>query len=149
MVKTFTVLGDPKGKGRPRFSTRTGHAFTPKETVVYENLVKMEYIRQTEAYRFGDDVQLEMDIRAYYSIPKSGTKKIRQLKGDNVIRPMKKPDMDNVVKCVCDALNEVAYKDDVQIVDCRVRKYFSEQPRIEVKITDIPQEYPQDNSEGE
>ena len=31
----FTIEGEPKGKGRPRF-TRGGHAYTPKETVEYE-----------------------------------------------------------------------------------------------------------------
>lgn len=39
----FTVLGEPKGKGRPRFSTQTGRAFTPKQTVNYETLVHTEY----------------------------------------------------------------------------------------------------------
>ena len=32
----FTVYGEPKGKGRPRFNTKTGHAITPKDTVNYE-----------------------------------------------------------------------------------------------------------------
>ena len=39
----FTVYGEPKGKGRPRFNTKTGHAITPKDTVSYENLVKLEW----------------------------------------------------------------------------------------------------------
>ena len=37
----FTVYGEPKGKGRPRFNTKPGHAMTPKDTVSYENLVKL------------------------------------------------------------------------------------------------------------
>ena len=49
----------------------------------------------------------------------------------------KKPDMDNVVKMIADALNQVAYKDDTQIVDCQVRKFFSEEPRVEVIIRQI------------
>ena len=43
MEVKFTVYGEPKGKGRPRFSTKTGHAMTPKDTVNYETLVHMEY----------------------------------------------------------------------------------------------------------
>ena len=43
----FIVLGEPKGKGRPRFSTQTGRAFTPKQTVNYEALVHMEYLNAT------------------------------------------------------------------------------------------------------
>lgn len=50
------------------------------------------------------------------------------------IRPTHKPDFDNVTKAVCDALNGIAYSDDSQIVDAMERKFYSEQPRIEVII---------------
>ena len=133
----FTVLGEPKGKGRPRFSTQTGRAFTPKQTVNYETLVHTEYMVQCKGFRFPDDAMLDMRILAYYSIPKSGSKKEKAKKLENIIRPTKKPDMDNVVKMVADALNQVAYKDDTQIVDCQVRKFYSEQPRIEVIIQEV------------
>lgn len=133
----FTVLGEPKGKGRPRFSTQTGRAFTPKQTVNYETLVHTEYMVQCKGFRFSDDAMLDMRILAYYSVPKSGKKKEKAQKLANVIRPTKKPDMDNVVKMVADALNQVAYKDDTQIVDCQVRKFYSEHPRIEVIIQEV------------
>lgn len=133
----FTVLGEPKGKGRPRFSTQTGRAFTPKQTVNYETLVHTEYMVQCKGFRFPDDAMLDMRILAYYSVPKSGSKKEKAKKLENIIRPTKKPDMDNVVKMVADALNQVAYKDDTQIVDCQVRKFYSEQPRIEVIIQEV------------
>ena len=42
-----------------------------------------------------------------------------------------------MLKMVADALNQVAYKDDTQIVDCQVRKFFSEEPRIEVIIREV------------
>lgn len=54
-----------------------------------------------------------------------------------MIRPTKKPDMDNVVKVIADSLNQVAYKDDTQIVDCQCRKFYSESPRVEVRIKEI------------
>lgn len=133
----FTVLGEPKGKGRPRFSTQTGRAFTPKQTVNYETLVHTEYMVQCKGFRFPDDAMLDMRILAYYSVPKSGSNKEKAKKLENIIRPTKKPDMDNVVKMVADALNQVAYKDDTQIVDCQVRKFYSEQPRIEVIIQEV------------
>ena len=139
MVKQvrFTVLGEPKGKGRPRFSTQTGRAFTPKQTVNYETLVHTEYMVQCKGFRFPDDAMLDMRILAYYSIPKSGSKKVKAQKLANVIRPTKKPDMDNVVKMVADALNRVAYKDDTQIVDCQCRKFYSDNPRVEVIIKEV------------
>lgn len=133
----FTVLGEPKGKGRPRFNTRTGHAMTPKDTVNYESLVRLEYAQQTDSFRFQDDAMLDMRILAYYSIPQSKSKKVKAAMLNNEIRPTKKPDMDNVVKIIADSLNQVAYRDDTQIVDCQCRKFYSEQPRVEVIIKQI------------
>lgn len=133
----FTVMGEPKGKGRPRFCRNTGHAITPKDTVNYETLVKMEYTQACGEQMFPDDTMLDMRIKAYYSIPKSASKKrhAAMLSGD--IRPTKKPDMDNVIKIIADSLNKIAYRDDTQIVDCQVRKFYSEKPRVEVMIQTI------------
>ena len=132
----FTVWGEPKGKGRPRFA-KIGRAFTPKQTVNYETLIRIEYGLQTKGFRFSDDAMLGMIILAYYPISKSGSKKLREKKRNNVIRPTIKPDMDNIVKIVADALNKIAYYDDTQIVDCQVSKFFSDNPRIEVEIKEI------------
>lgn len=137
MEVKFTILGEPKGKGRPRFCRNTGHAITPKDTVNYETLVHMEYVAQCEEFRFPDDAMLDMRIRAYYSIPKSASKKKRAAMIMGEIRPTKKPDMDNVVKIIADSLNQVAYRDDTQIVDCQCRKFYSDNPRVEVMIKTV------------
>ena len=133
----FTILGEPKGKGRPRFNTHTGHAITPKDTVNYETLVHMEYKKQCENFRFPEDAMLDMRIKAFYSIPKSKSKKVKESMRKHIVRPTKKPDMDNVIKIIADALNQVAYRDDTQIVDCQCRKFYSEEPRVEVSIKQI------------
>ena len=137
MEVNFTVYGEPKGKGRPRFNTKTGHAMTPKDTVNYETLVHMEYMSQCGNVKFPDGAMLDMRIKAYYSIPKSKSKKMKVLMLDGTIRPTKKPDMDNVVKIIADSLNQVAYRDDTQIVDCQCRKFYSDSPRVEVRILEI------------
>lgn len=141
----FTVLGEPQGKGRPRFVARYnpatqksfGQAHTPEKTIVYENLIRTEYSFQIKNFRYPDDAMLDMRILAYYSIPKSASKKKRMMMLEGKIRPTKKPDMDNVMKVVADSLNQVAYKDDTQIVDAQCRKFYSEEPRIEVIIRQI------------
>ena len=68
MELKFTVHGEPKGKGRPRFNTKTGHAITPKDTVIYENLVRMEYLNQCGETKFPDDAMLDMRIKAWKTI---------------------------------------------------------------------------------
>jgi Holliday junction resolvase RusA-like endonuclease len=136
MVIEFTVLGEPQGKGRPRFANMKGRVITrtPDATVLYENLIATEYRRQVGDVRLPDDAILKLSILAYYTIPASASKKKQQQMEDGELRPAKKPDMDNIIKVVADSLNQVAYRDDAQIVDCQIRKYYSRQPRIEVKI---------------
>lgn len=138
MKLTFTVLGEPQGKGRPRFGGKTKAGVpitrTPEQTVLYENLIKTEFRRQCGQQRFPDDAIIDMRIIAYYTIPSSASKKKQELMELGVIRPKKKPDADNIIKIVADSLNEIAYKDDSQIVDCQIRKWYSRQPRIEVTI---------------
>ena len=132
MIITFTVLGEPVGKARQRV-TRFG-TYTPEKTVLYENLIKTEYRRQCNDHRFDDKQPLCMEVKAEYMIPASASKAKRAAMARGEIRPMKKPDWDNVGKVVSDALNKLAYRDDTQIVDCTVRKFYSERPKITVKI---------------
>lgn len=132
MTINFTVLGEPVGKARQRV-TRFG-TYTPEKTVLYENLIKTEYRRQCNDHRFDDKQPLCMEVKAEYMIPASASKAKRAAMARGEIRPMKKPDWDNVGKVVSDALNKLAYRDDTQIVDCTVRKFYSERPKITVKI---------------
>ena len=136
MKLKFVVLGEPQGKGRPRFSKGGPHVKTrtPDETILYENLIRSEYQRQCGSARFPDETQLDVRILAFYPVPSSVSKKKRRMMLDHQIRPGKKPDWDNIGKVVTDSLNQIAYRDDAQVVDAQVRKFYSEQPRLEVTI---------------
>lgn len=135
MQVNFTITGKPTGKGRPRFSYK--HTYTPAKTVAYEKSVKKAYKNK---YYFGENTPLGVKILAYYEIPKSSTKKNRFLMLLNKLRPTKKPDVDNIIKIVLDSLNKIAYKDDAQIVECTILKFYSEEPRVEVTLWDIEYE---------
>lgn len=120
-----------------RDSETLARLFSPthrRRTVSYENLVRLEYRRQCNDFKFPKDTPLDVRITAYYGIPKSASKKKAQLMRERKIRPMKKPDFDNIGKIVCDSLNDIAYHDDAQIVDAQVRKFFSDDPRVVVTI---------------
>ena len=77
MEKKFTVPGEPIGKGRPRFSKQGNfvRTYTPEKTASYENLVKLEYERQCEKEPFPKDIPLFMKVDAFYSVPKSASRK--------------------------------------------------------------------------
>ncbi|MCZ0853544.1 RusA family crossover junction endodeoxyribonuclease, partial [Brevibacillus laterosporus] len=67
----------------------------------------------------------------------SGSKRKKENAEKGRLRPVTKPDVDNYVKGVKDALNHLIYKDDSQVVDLKVSKFYSEEPRVEVIITEI------------
>lgn len=136
MKVEFTVLGEPMGKQRPKFSRRGScvHTYTPDKTVSYENLVKLEYERQCGNNSFPKGTEIKMHIEAYFSIPKSTSKKKAAQMLDKHIRPTKKPDADNIIKIIADSLNDIAYYDDSQIVSCKCDKYYGSQPCVIVSI---------------
>ncbi len=132
MKISFTIPGEPTGKARPRvqkFGTRN-----EEKTVLYENLVKTCFFRQSNGRKFDDDAQLDVRVTAYYQIPKSVSKKKQEAMLKHIIRPKKKPDVDNVAKIILDALNKEAYYDDAQVVDFQLRKFYSDNPRVVVTI---------------
>ena len=55
---------------------------------------------------------------------------------ENKINPTKKPDIDNIVKIVLDAMNGIAFKDDTQITKLQVEKLYSTSESISVKISE-------------
>ena len=130
---TFTIPGEPVGKGRPRV-TKAGHAFTPEKTASYENLVKLEYQRQCPGLWFDADVPVRMIIRAWYGLAKGDSRRRREAKLCSAIKPIKKPDCDNIAKIIADSLNGVAYRDDAQIVQMSVIKQYAEIPCVQVTI---------------
>ena len=126
------VEGRIRGKQRPRFNTQSGKAFTPKDTITYENWIKCCYREQSGKWLEG---AIRARIEVYYKIPKSYTKKRVQAIRDGLEMPLKKPDADNVAKIVLDSLNKIAFSDDAQIVELTViKKWTEEMERIEFEL---------------
>lgn len=134
----FIVPGEVRPKERPRF-TRSGRIFTPKKTLDYENKVKAAYMSE---YPYGmafPEEAVEMVINIYIQVPASYPKKRK----DHMVcfeRPTKKPDADNQMKAIADALNGTAYSDDKQIVSVTVNKYWSYEPKAEITIREVSNE---------
>lgn len=135
----FIVAGEPKGKGRPRFSRKTGRAYTPPQTVKYENLVRFCFT-QEYPYHKPCECALGVTIIAYYPIPKSWSKKKKALAAEQKVPKVTKPDADNIIKAVCDGLNGVAWKDDAQIVRLYCYKEYSNVPEVKVIISEVKYE---------
>lgn len=53
----------------------------------------------------------------------------------------KKPDADNYVKCIADALKGIAWHDDAQIVDLHVSKQFGDRDEVVITVTPAREHY--------
>lgn len=151
----FSVPGKPQGKDRPRgvvvfnggkrgFSTYSGKStakptvrmVTTKKTESYESLIGILAKQQMKG-REPFLCPIRVDITLFYPISKSwpATKKLDAQLGK--IGATVKPDIDNCVKAIYDALNKVVWNDDAQVVDEHVCKLFSDEPRVDVRITPL------------
>ena len=129
----FTVEGEPRGKGRPRF-TRKGFAYTDAATRDYETLIAC---RAAEAMPCpATELPVAVLIFIYKGVPKSWTMAKRRRAMDGLEIPGK-PDLDNVAKGVLDAMNGVVYVDDTQVVRLVVQKQYSLEPRLEVSVKEM------------
>lgn len=135
---SFTVPGVPVAKGRARSFVRNGHVahYTPEKTANYENLVKVK-----AEWAMGSNPLIEcavgVDISLFVPIPKSWSKKKQNDALINKIRPTSKPDLDNYLKILGDALNGIVWHDDKQVVYVSAGKFYSDVPRAEIEIKAI------------
>ena len=132
MTTEFTIPGTPQAKQRPRFSRRGSYvtSYTPEMTVNYENLVKVSWANANADMKLtgalGAEVKLFFRNWSPYLAMEIG-----------MVYHTKKPDVDNCLKSIFDALNGIAYDDDSQIVAVTAAKFYSENPRAWVKITEL------------
>lgn len=127
---SFVVIGKPIGKARARTVRRGNfiHSYTPQKTVDYENLIRSAFIDKYPDHKPIEDKPITLEICAYFELPASYSKKLKQELAEKTFLPnIKKPDWDNVGKTVGDALNGIAWKDDSLIVNAKVAKlYYNE-----------------------
>lgn len=134
MVKIVIPI-DPVAQGRPRITVRGGypHAYDPPKSRQYkheiQHYLKTQYPDMTPSSR-----PLVITLRFYRSVPKSFSKKKKEAAEEAVLVPVTKPDLDNYIKGMLDAMNGILWEDDRQIVGIYASKRYSSLPRTEVEI---------------
>lgn len=138
MEKHFVVYGKPVGKGRPRFNTRTGNAYTPDKTRKEEAKIKAAFKEQCGFGIFFTTSYLKVIIEAFYPIPKGDSKATKEQKVIGMLKPSVKPDIDNIIKLYLDALNHFAWDDDKQVVEVHgLKAYYDGPGKVEVTIIEV------------
>ena len=132
---TYIVYGEPVGKGRPRFARRGAftHAYTPEKTKTYEDEIRM-MARAAMGASEPLDTPVTVAIYIRVGIPASYSKQKRKDALAGILKPTKKPDLDNVAKCFLDSMNEIVYLDDKQVINLHVTKVYAETPAVEVMV---------------
>jgi Holliday junction resolvase RusA-like endonuclease len=134
----FDVLGDPRGKGRPRFSRfgKFTKVYTDQQTFDYETAIGI-----SASQAMGSSKPLETPLAVFLYIrlpvPPSYSKKRSEACLSGLEHPTKKPDIDNVAKTFLDAMNGIVYKDDVQVMRLVVQKVYDSHPSVVVHVKEM------------
>lgn len=138
MPDSYTVVipGEPCAKGRPRFSKKTGHAYTPQKTVSWEGRAQAVMMA---AVKGGKPLEgpLALKILAVFTCPKTDHRKREPRKRR---WHTKNKDLDNIIKAVADAGNGVLWLDDRQVCHVIANKWIGAQgeaPRVEFTVLQL------------
>ena len=129
------LLGQPQGKGRPRFH-RIGKfvsTYTPAKTRKYEKALAAK----AAAAMNGNAMLLQplrVSVTAALAVPPSWPHRRRDAALVGARLPTTRPDADNFLKIAMDALNGIVWKDDAQIVEATVCKRYSETPSMTIAV---------------
>lgn len=131
----------PVAKGRPRFAKRGKFvtSYTPEKTKKYEQSVRECGETFCRLHGIKKPLESALFVSIVFRLPtlKSDSKKVIEDKLTDTIKPVKKPDIDNLAKSVLDALNGTIWKDDSQVVVLEVHKMYSKQPGFTLEFMEL------------
>jgi Holliday junction resolvase RusA-like endonuclease len=132
---TYMVEGNPVGKGRPKFARRGNFVstYTPTKTRDYESVIKDA---AQKAMGSNELLETPVTVAIYITvpIPQSYSKKRTEACLKGLEKPIKKPDIDNIAKCFLDAMNDIVYKDDTQVLTLHITKVYGAVGMVEVMV---------------
>lgn len=135
-----SVAVPPTAKGRPRFSRRSGRAFTPAATQAAHRTLRGELAHATGLGKTAQELKwpmtgpLALDVEFLMPIPQSWSKKKTEAARRNDVPHTSRPDVDNLAKLVLDAANGVLWVDDSQLVSVRMEKGYGPTPATVVVL---------------
>jgi Holliday junction resolvase RusA-like endonuclease len=133
----FEVLGIPTAQGRPRFA-RMGNfvkTYDPKESRENKNNIRAQVVTQ-HPLMIARDKPVLCHVQAYLPRPKAHYGK-KGLKGSAPMMHISRPDSDNIMKAIKDALSGVCWQDDCQVCDERIIKLYGEVPKTIITVREL------------
>jgi Holliday junction resolvase RusA-like endonuclease len=125
---TVIITGEPVAKGRPRM-TRRGFAYTPSATRKFEAHGRLAAQLAMDG-RPPIQVPVRVELLIELPIPTSWSERKRAAAIVGDVRPTSRPDLDNFLKAILDAINTIVVADDAQIVEVCATKKFGIAPKM-------------------
>ncbi len=138
MTYHFSIPIAPKGQKRDRIATIGGHARSYTDTAQKHYAAKIRALLAGNAPAAPLHGAIKIEINCMLPIPQSWSKKKKESALDWELRPMVKPDIDNLVKQVLDCMNGIVWEDDKQVVELEVYKWYSDLPCWDITVETIP-----------
>ena len=136
-MRKLIIPGEPVAQGRPRFCRVGGfvRAYDPDKSRRYKELVRLVALRQWQGLTPLEG-PLALSLLVYRAIPKGFAKKQAQAAAAGELRPITRPDLDNYLKGLKDALKGLAWHDDSQVVAYAppFGKFYAQNPRVELTV---------------
>lgn len=132
----------PRDPRAPRFMTEAGvkqiwvQPYGDPDTEKHEAAIR-EYAALLMRGREPSTRPLALLLHVFRPIPESYSRREREDALAGALLPTPRPDADNYMKLVKDAMNEVVYRDDAQVVDERCLKVYSDQPALRIELREF------------
>ena len=125
---TIAIGGEPVAKGRPRM-TRRGFVYTRAATRKFEAHSRLSAQLAMDG-RPPIDVPVRVELLVELPIPKNWSRRKNADAITGHIRPTSRPDVDNYLKAIVDAINTIVVADDAQVVEVYAKKKYSIAPKM-------------------
>ena len=123
----FFIAGIPKAQPRVKAFVRGGHAgvYTPDSADAWKQAVRQQAAANAPESLVAHPVRVELDF--FLPRPKAHYKRDGSLKVDRAIWHTSKPDLDNLIKAVTDAITDTKqiWLDDSQICEITATKTYA------------------------
>lgn len=127
----------PTAQKRARHTVRKGFSVTYKDPAQRDNEESIKAFLALNSPQKPLPGPLILTVKAFLPVPNSWARVKKEKAFSGELRPITKPDLDNLVKNIKDCLTQMRYwEDDKQVVGFGpgTGKYYSDDPRWEIKI---------------
>ena len=127
----FEIFGEPQVQKQTQWGK--GRAYDPSKK--YKESIQWQIKPYAPEKPILGPVQVTVTF--YLPIPKSTSSVKRRQMLNHVILPDKRPDASNLYYIIENAMKEIVYVDDSQVVNLNVSKFYGEEPKTVIQVRPI------------